>query len=212
MKILKRLWPVVLMIVAYVGVAFLSSVVSVSMRNRDMFLLLIIVSLGALALFIRIGNRYRIELFNLKTLTWKTVGLSIGIFFLSRFGMTFLIDILPQETFKNQDSIEQMFRMSNVWWAFIAIVIVGPIIEEVFFRRVLIMYLFEEYAWVGLILSTVLFSLAHGATTLTEFVVYGYMGLIFGITYMLTKSLECAILVHMLNNVLSFSVMAGWIR
>lgn len=213
MKIIKRLGLVLVFIAVYFVVGILVSNIGVTVFGlTDYFMLDSIVLFIVISILVWFSHKYQLMTFNIKTLTKTNVMESIAVFFVMNALWKYLINFLPQVPIKNQESLEAMFDMTQPWGAFIAIVILGPILEELFFRAVLIRFLFQEKMWLGLIVSTSLFSLLHHVSTLTEFIIYGYMGLVFGVIYMKTKSLECSILVHTLNNLISFAFMIGWIK
>ncbi|WP_288162259.1 type II CAAX endopeptidase family protein [Dubosiella newyorkensis] len=91
---------------------------------------------------------------------------------------------------------------------FVAIVLVGPAIEELFFRGVLLKS-FEAYGKTfSIVFSALCFGMMHlnFAQGLPAF----FMGCVLGCFYAKTRSLTLVILIHMLNNAISFLTMSTW--
>ena len=84
-------------------------------------------------------------------------------------------------------------------WSLIAVIIVGPIVEELLFRGLLIKtmskILPESFA---VIISAILFGIWHGI--LVQAIYTAIMGLIVGYVYIKTKSIIYPIIIHVGNN------------
>lgn len=90
-------------------------------------------------------------------------------------------------------------------------VIGAPILEEIFFRGMLIgLFIKIRKPWVGVALSSVAFGLAHLQDVPTVLSITA-MGLVLGTVYVKTKSIYATITIHMLNNAYAFAMllMAG---
>lgn len=75
-------------------------------------------------------------------------------------------------------------------------VILAPVVEEFLFRGLLLKYVFARYQIAGLIISTILFILAHHPQNWTSWLFFGTPGLVLGIVYLLTKQLKVPIFIH----------------
>ena len=62
---------------------------------------------------------------------------------------------------------------------------------------------FQKKQWLGVIVSIVLFTLAHGPTNATDYIIYGISAIIYSISYYKTQRLEIPIIIHILNNLLA---------
>lgn len=92
---------------------------------------------------------------------------------------------------------------------FFSVVIFAGIVEELLFRGVLGAYFFpnrtqSKTVILYFIVSGVLFSLAHGPSTLPQFLIYFGMSVILTWSYLARSNLAHAMGLHILNNALSF--------
>lgn len=94
-------------------------------------------------------------------------------------------------------------RVGSFFVEFIIAVISGPIFEEVLFRGLLLKYVFTDRPVVGIILSSILFALAHPSADWTGFWYHGVPAVILGLTYIYTKSIQVPIGVHVALNLVS---------
>lgn len=108
--------------------------------------------------------------------------------------------ILPSETLKNSGS--------NGWLSFVAICLIGPLLEEYFFRGS-----FQKLSenligskW-AIMLTTVYFTFFHEISNHTPLIVIS--SLIFSITYYSTKSIKAAVIQHSITNFISWSIIAS---
>lgn len=100
---------------------------------------------------------------------------------------------------QNMDNIEQ----GSYFWLFVAVVIVGPFVEELVFRGVLFNALegaFQKTA-VAIVLSGIAFGVWHG--NIIQGVYTACMGLLLGYIYSKTRNLRLVTGIHMVNNLIS---------
>jgi hypothetical protein len=148
--------------------------------------------------------------------TWaKVTWVGIGVFLLStlvtRLGQ--LLGIAPNPS--NLVVIKEVFATHPLFLAAFA-VLLAPAYEELLFRRVLFGRLWAAgWPWLGAVLSSLAFALAHelpGANgnqplaTLLLWAVYAGMGMAFAWLYRRTGTLWAPIAAHMLNNALALAV------
>lgn len=81
--------------------------------------------------------------------------------------------------------------------------VASPIMEENFYRGGFINILFEDKKIIGLILGSFLFSFFHGITNPTLFLFNMFIGLIIGLSYILSEQIEVPIVIHVLHNLSS---------
>lgn len=88
--------------------------------------------------------------------------------------------------------------------AFLMICVLAPIFEEVLFRGVILKGMLNHKVnpIIAIIISALIFGIAH--MNPWQFIGAGTLGAIFGFVYYRTKSLFLPILLHALNNILSF--------
>lgn len=109
----------------------------------------------------------------------------------------------------NQQAIEQMAQQTPLWVLFLMIVIVAPVVEELFFRAMIMFGKPKvEPGWFVTIISAVIFGLIHTPTDIPSAYAYIGMGLIFAIAAKKTNSVEASMVYHFLNNLLGFIAIA----
>ena len=115
-----------------------------------------------------------------------------------------LLSGLGQPT--DQQIVEQLVPNLNPVLAAVAIVIVAPIAEEIFFRGVVFNAWLREYGfWVALIGSSLIFALIH--VSLYAFLPILMLALILGYVYHQTRSLLTVIAVHATFNAISTALL-----
>ena len=113
----------------------------------------------------------------------------------------------------NQSNIQSTFQEQPLLIAVFACII-GPLVEELFFRQILLRYLRKSLpTWLSVFLVGLAFALTHmHSLSLSEWVgAVGYLGggLAFSIIYVKEKeNIYYPLLVHMLGNSLSFIILA----
>ena len=113
----------------------------------------------------------------------------------------------------NQSNIQSAFQEQPILIAVLACVI-GPLVEELFFRQTLLRYLRKSLpTWLSIFIVGFAFALTHiHSLDLSEWVgAVGYLGtgLAFSIIFVKEKeNIYYPLLVHMLSNSLSFIVLA----
>ena len=166
--------------------------------------LLLLKSAGALFLGKRLGL-----LEGFKTLSslkaWGMIGLTyLGIYIVTRIGaMVMMMEGVSNST--NQATIENIHMNPFVLITFT--VIMAPIVEELVFRGILMGRVFNPDSIVGLILSSLLFGLAHMPNSIGVWIVYAGMWFVLGTVYRKCQKLEYCIMAHMINNSIAVSMM-----
>ena len=113
----------------------------------------------------------------------------------------------------NQSNIQSTFQEQPLLIAVFACII-GPLVEELFFRQLLLHHLQKKLpSWLSILLVGFIFALTHmHSLSLSEWVgAVGYLGggLAFSIIYVKEKeNIYYPLLVHMLGNSLSFIILA----
>lgn len=116
---------------------------------------------------------------------------------------------------ENQEVIMQL-SISFPVLTFLATVFVAPIVEEFFYRKLIMGHIFKDYAKAGLLVSSILFGLSHFtmSSLIEQFqpfhlLSYILMGFFFGLVYAKTKRIEASITAHFINNLISALIL--WI-
>ncbi|WP_334126601.1 type II CAAX endopeptidase family protein [Empedobacter brevis] len=104
-----------------------------------------------------------------------------------------------------QNSFEMMLDYKVA--GFIMVCILAPVFEEIIFRGIILkgMLNFNIKPTIAILINGFVFGCAH--MNPWQFIGAGILGIIFGIVYYRTKSLFLPILLHFLNNTLSYSLM-----
>lgn len=92
---------------------------------------------------------------------------------------------------------------------YLGVIFIGPILEELFFRGIILSGLLEKYTpRKAILLTSAFFALIHGEPF--QIVFAFFWGLLFGYTFYKTRSIILVILLHMTVNFSSF--LNSWVR
>lgn len=156
------------------------------------------------------NKKYSWESFGLKPLKidWKKVA-KVALFGVALVAFEVLVIYVIQltkiniPTFRKDSTLEII--VSNNFFLFLIFVlvigIIGPVIEEIYFRGILFGW-FRKYfkPWVGIIVTSTIFGLLHYKSVLTIVAAFVY-GLMFSWLYEREKSLVYPIALHMTINI-----------
>lgn len=160
---------------------------------------MLLISDGLIAISLLILRYCKIrEMFTLVPKQAFGLSLVMAISALFAFDMLFQVLDIP-------DIFEQQFQdMTKSWAGFIGICIVGPIMEELMMRRVIMTEISKAtgHVWWGIIISAAIFAVIHGNPIQMVFALPA--GIIFGWLYHKTGSLFVPICIHIINNTISF--------
>ena len=115
---------------------------------------------------------------------------------------------LPNDPSVSQKMLEELTHNQPLFTFFMA-VIFAPLTEELTFRGMLARYVFPQQDNIKqtalfLLVSTVLFALAHFPTSPQQFLVYSALGLSMGLAYINKGGLAYSMGLHALNNLIAF--------
>ena len=115
---------------------------------------------------------------------------------------------LPNDPSVSQKMLEELTHNQPLFTFFMA-VIFAPLTEELTFGGMLARYVFPQQDNIKqtalfLLVSTVLFALAHFPTSPQQFLVYSALGLSMGLAYINKGGLAYSMGLHALNNLISF--------
>ena len=157
---------------------------------------LIIVSLLVTSLSVAYARKF--EMISFGVLSKKQLLLFIGIFLL-----TVLVNIGYHAFFSvaSGASAQHLEKTSNgLSLSFIVnVTVLAPIHEELLFRGLLQGAVFDN-SWIGLVLTSSLFSFMHGPYDVPSFFYYLLGGLLLGFAYKKSQNLWVSTLVHMFYN------------
>ena len=180
------------------------------------FVLTILVALAGLGLVALYLRRYNTSWpavgwrsFDLGKATLYLVVIFI-VFIFAAFGAIQLVSLLDPSFNANQPQSNDLLSGagSNRSLALIGLVIVPPIIEETVFRGFIFPALAKRWGfWIGAILSSLLFGLAHLQANVD---IYTFvLGILLCFMYARLRSIFPGMVLHMLNNYLAFIALTG---
>lgn len=131
-----------------------------------------------------------------------------------------VLNILNQKLFgqtqtANNQAISNL--LSSDRWIFYLLmfsgIVLSPIVEELIFRGYLINgFFYHNQFWAPVVVSGVVFSLAHLSTNIVSFLIYAVLGMLLAGIYKKTDNIATSIGLHMLNNLMAMSMMATMIH
>ena len=152
----------------------------------------------SLLLCLSIGYARWFDMISFGVLSKKQLLLFIGIFLL-----TVLVNIGYHAFFSvaSGASAQHLEKTSNgLSLSFIVnVTVLAPIHEELLFRG-LLQGAFFDNSWLGLVLTSSLFSFMHGPSNVPSFIFYLLGGLLLGFAYKKSQNLWVSTLVHMFYN------------
>ena len=116
----------------------------------------------------------------------------------------FAVELISSE-FDIPNNLEEQFKaMAGTISGFLGICIIGPIMEEIMMRRVILkeMKKLTKSMWWGIIISSALFAIIHVNPIQVVFAMPA--GIFLGWLYCKTGSLLVPICIHIINNTISF--------
>ena len=126
------------------------------------------------------------------------------------FAMTGMYAVeLVSSQFDIPNNLEELFQsLAGTVSGFLGVCIVGPIMEEMIMRRVILKEMAKatKSMWWGIIISSALFAIIHGNPIQIVFAMPA--GIILGWLYCKTGSLLVPICIHIINNTVSFILMS----
>lgn len=96
------------------------------------------------------------------------------------------------------NSTSELIEATPIWFVFLVVVVIGPIIEELMFRKLMIDRLGRYGDAVAIIVSAVSFGLFHG--NFYQFFYAAMLGFVLGYIYTKTGNVKYTILMHMIIN------------
>lgn len=130
------------------------------------------------------------------------------------FAMTGMYAVeLVASQFDIPNNLEELFQsLAGTVSGFLGVCIVGPIMEEIIMRRVILKEMAKatKSMWWGIIISSALFAIIHGNPIQIVFAMPA--GIFLGWVYCKTGSLLVPICIHIINNTISFLLMSTGIE
>lgn len=130
--------------------------------------------------------------------------------FLAKVPIALLLSLLGtwihSESKANNQVLVEGFVSQFPLLMFVAIVILGPIMEEFVFRKLIIGHLFINKPMWGLLVSSVAFGMIHmmAGFSFVPFLNYSLTGLVLGLVYIRSGRIESPILIHIVTNLIAY--------
>ncbi|MBM7717484.1 membrane protease YdiL (CAAX protease family) [Bacillus thermophilus] len=131
-----------------------------------------------------------------QSFTWAIIGIFMAFFAQISAGLVEkAIGINP-----GSENTQQILQLIELFPAIVIISsIIGPILEEIVFRKVIFGSLYDRLPfWVAALLSSVIFALAHFEPV--HIILYATMGFVFAFLYVMTKRIIVPIIAHVSMN------------
>ena len=140
-------------------------------------------------------------MFDFGTIKWRYAAIGL----IAAFAGIFASDMLSEWIDLQNLMEDQFLDMSATLIGFIAIGIVGPIVEECVFREAVIGNLVRkgEKPWIAILFSSICFGFIHANPAQIPFAMI--VGIILGIIYVKTGNIVLTSIIHVINN--SFAVL-----
>ena len=157
---------------------------------------LIIVSLLVTSMSVAYARQF--EMISFGILSKKQLLLFIGTFLLSVLETLVYIRFFAVSSGAGAQHLAEVSRGISLS-LILAISVFGPIQEELIFRGLIQGAVFDN-SWLGLVLTSSLFSFLHGPSNVPSFIFYLLGGLLLGFAYKKSQNLWVSTLVHMFYN------------
>lgn len=152
----------------------------------------------SLLLFLSFGYAKWFDMISFGMLSKKQLLLFIAIFFLSVLETLVYIHFFAVSSGAGVQHLAEVSRGISLSLILTSSVF-GPIQEELIFRGLLQGAVFDN-SWLGIVLTSSLFSFMHGPSNVPSFIFYLLGGLLLGFAYKKSQNLWVSTLVHMFYN------------
>ena len=156
------------------------------------------IAVKSLLLFLSIGYAKWFDMISFGMLSKKQLLLFIEVFLLTvlvNIGYHTFFSVVSGASAQHLEETSRGLSLSFI----VSVTVLGPIQEEVIFRGLLQGAVFDN-SWLGIVLTSSLFSFMHGPYDVPSFFYYLLGGLLLGFAYKKSKNLWVSTLVHMFYN------------
>ena len=156
------------------------------------------IAVKSLLLFLSIGYAKWFDMISFGMLSKKQLLLFIEVFLLTvlvNIGYHTFFSVVSGASAQHLEETSRGLSLSFI----VSVTVLGPIQEELIFRGFLQGAVFDN-SWLGLVLTSSLFSFMHGPYDVPSFFYYLLGGLLLGIAYKKSQNLWVSTLVHMFYN------------
>ena len=156
------------------------------------------IAVKSLLLFLSIGYTKWFDMISFGMLSKKQLLLFIEVFLLTvlvNIGYHTFFSVVSGASAQHLEETSRGLSLSFI----VSVTVLGPIQEELIFRGLLQGAVFDN-SWLGLVLTSSLFSFMHGPYDVPSFFYYLLGGLLLGFAYKKSQNLWVSTLVHMFYN------------
>ena len=156
------------------------------------------IAVKSLLLFLSIGYAKWFDMISFGMLSKKQLLLFIEVFLLTvlvNIGYHTFFSVVSGASAQHLEETSRGLSLSFI----VSVTVLGPIQEEVIFRGLLQGAVFDN-SWLGIVLTSSLFSFMHGPYDVPSFFYYLLGGLLLGFAYKKSQNLWVSTLVHMFYN------------
>ena len=156
------------------------------------------IAVKSLLLFLSIGYAKWFDMISFGMLSKKQLLLFIEVFLLTvlvNIGYHTFFSVVSGASAQHLEETSRGLSLSFI----VSVTVLGPIQEELIFRGFLQGAVFDN-SWLGLVLTSSLFSFMHGPYDVPSFFSYLLGGLLLGFAYKKSQNLWVSTLVHMFYN------------
>jgi len=194
-----------------------------AIKNEDTIVTSILSGVTVLTevgLIIWLLKKYRLKLSDIgirKFSVLKAIGYIVGgiVLFLILVSIAFVLVVMIAPSIDPNQSQDVGFEFGKIGWglwvSFVFTVIVIPIIEELYFRGIILPAVTKRFGWIiGIAGSSMVFAVLHGQYNV---MIYTFiLGCVLCVMYIRLKSIVPGIIFHIINNAVAFSLIAGLIK
>lgn len=159
-------------------------------------------SLAMIASVLCVTHLCGIKLWTFKKFSKFDVLIILVVLLLSQ-GFDYLYELIYPEPSLNDTNLTNQFSGTPLWLLIISVSIIPAVVEEIVTRGFIMRVLFRGHLFIGLIVSSVIFTILHDGNNIIEYIPYFVFGILMGLAYLKTRRIEVPIIIHLLNNLLA---------
>lgn len=203
------LWPIIISLILEVAIV-MASYLGVNILTENQGLLLVNLSVY-LILLISINLLYKNEIRNEFEKAKKKNIKFFLVYGLGLWIINLVIDnivaFFGTSTPENQEIVDTL-SATNYLISFVIFVFIGPVVEEIIFRYIIMNHFEQKRKYLGILISSFLFGVLHISTlNFGEFLMYFISGFYLGIIYYKSNNLIAPIGAHVFSNLINMLLM-----
>ena len=195
-QIILLFFAAILVIIPVMFIVGIKSFTTKDSIQTFVFALVCIVFIG-ITYLINFQRKQKLDL-NFNLISFRLIGLTTILLFIFSLGINTPINIIINQILHNKINLSNPFTRP---YYVVGAVLLGPILEEIIFRSIILRGLLTRYSpKFAIVFSAIIFGLIHGRTL--QIWVTFIIGLILGYVYYKTKSIGTTVLLHSFVNLI----------